>query len=136
MGNQILKGRLDHHLAILTSALLNDVLRNIVPEAINNKQSGTRLQLLHDDLPILICAILHEALNDAASVLLSRDLEDRATEGVHDKVKVRAWNNLDDLLDYMVAADILSNGRNVGLKLLNESGLLVNQNVLEGLEKN
>lgn len=133
ISDQIFESGLDHHPTILGAALSDDILRDVVTEAINNEESSTGLQFLHDDISVLIRPILHEPLNDTAPILLCRNFKNGALESLHDEIKIRAGDDFDDFLNHMIAADVLSHGRNMGLQLLNKSSLLVNEDVFKSL---
>jgi hypothetical protein len=91
------------------------------------------VDLYHEFVLLFRRTAFKNTLDDAAPVCVSTQGADLTLKKIHDKRNTHLWDQKDYLLDHMVAILILYDAHNLGLELLNDFLLLVDQYMLQSL---
>lgn len=119
----------------LESTFANHSLNDVVAPVVCDQAGGDFLELCQQKLLVFFAAFLDHPLDHPASILLLRQLEDSATNGVVDEVDAVAWYLGEYLLDHVVSVVVLHDAQNFRLKLFSKLNLLLYEDVLKGLEQ-
>lgn len=131
--HELVEDKGDHPQAIFKPALHNDMLSDVVAELIGKEEMRTGTKLFDDDLIVFIIAVVHHALNHSAAVLVTRQHHDLAADSIHHEVKVLAVEQANHLLHHMVAILVECDAKSLGLQLLDQLKLLIDEHVLQCL---
>lgn len=123
----------DHLRSVVLITVLNYVLGHIVAVLVRDQELGAAVDLFHDHRLVGIGAMLQDPLDDPATVGMGRELADASPEAVHDEVDVLARHQLDDLLDHVVPVLVLDDSQYIGLQLLDQLCLLLDECMLQYL---
>lgn len=83
---------------------------------------------------IMRFAVLQDALDDATAIRMSGEDVNLSLEGIYDELDVLGGNPLNRFLHYMVSILIFDTLEDIGLELFDKFGLLISENMFEGLD--
>ena len=92
------------------------------------------MKLCHNLLLLFFSAMLKHSLNNATAICVTGKLVALSSERFHDKANVLLGDKLDNLLHHMVPVLVTHDLDNIGLKLADKLGLLLNKDMLKGLD--
>lgn len=119
--------------ARVRSTLANDSLDDVVAPVVCDQAGSMFLELSQKERLVFFTAFLDHALDHPASILLLRQLEDSAANGVIDEVDTIAWHLAEDLLDDVVSVVVLHDAEDFRLKLFRQLNLLLDKYIDKSL---
>lgn len=93
------------------------------------------MQFTHDLCFIGLGSMLQQSLYDTAAIRVGSQGRHLPTHSVHNEVNVLSRDELNNLLDNMVAVLILDYSQDLGFQFPCQLGLLFDQDVLKGLKE-
>lgn len=130
---ELVHDKADHLGAVLGFPLLDDMLCHVVSVLVSDEHLGAAVQLLHHCFLVGFGPVLESPLDNSATVLVGSELANTVFEAVHDEIDVLPGNQGDDLLDDVVSVLLLDDLQDIRLQLLDQFGLLLDKDVLQGL---
>lgn len=125
---------LNHAGPILLLAVLNDMLDDVVSKLVGDEVGSASMKLSQNGFTVHLFAVLQHSLDDTAAIGVCSEAVNLAPEGVDDELDILRGHTLDSLLNDMVAILVSHALEDVVLQLLDHGGLLVGEDVLEGLK--
>lgn len=104
--------------SVIWSALLNDMLNNIVSVLVWYQWSGASVKLFKNESLVLWFAELKNPLNDSTAIGVHCKNVGLSSEYLDDKTDVLNGDSLHGLLHYVVAILVFDTLKNVGLEFL------------------
>lgn len=119
--------------AVALPTVLDDVLGDIVTVLVDNQVGSADMKLVKDVRLGRLVTVFQHALDDPTAVWMRRQMVYLVGKGVDDERNVLSRDPLDSLLNHMITVLVLDAFQNLVLELLDQAGLLIDQDVLEGL---
>lgn len=113
--------------------MLDNMLGNVIPVLILNKRNSTNMKLLEQRSLCSLVAVFEHALDDTASIGMSRQSVDLAMESFDDELDMFCWYSLNSFLNHMVAVLVFHALEYMTVQFLHKGGLLLCQYMLESL---
>lgn len=120
-------------MAIVWLTINDDMLDNIVAILIRQKLRGASVDVHHQPLLLITCAMLQYALDDTTSIVVRGQLRNLTLECLHDERNALLWELFNDFLDHVVPVLILCDTYYIGSELIDNGSLLIVQDMLESL---
>lgn len=95
--------QLDNPLSVLQFAVLDDMLGDVVAVLVSNQNLSRSVELAHDFCLVFLSAVFQQSLDNAAAIGVGCQRSNLAAHCIHNKVDVLSWDELNNLLDNMVA---------------------------------
>ena len=119
--------------SIFRPTMLNDVLRDIVTILIVDKGLGATVKLLQYRRSCGLFTVLQHTLDDSATIRVGCVFTNFTLKCIDDELNVLRRHSFDRLLHHVVAVLVSDTSHNIMLKLLDQGGLLIGQNMFESL---
>ena len=126
----------DHAVAILLLTILNDMLDDIVAELIRDEVGRACMEFTKNRFTINFFAVLEHPLDNPATIRVGCKSVHLATERVDDELDIVRRNSLNCLLNNVVTVLVSNALQHMILQLFDHRGLLVGEDMLEGLLNN
>jgi hypothetical protein len=94
------------------------------------------MELFENSSLVVGFAVLQYSLNDSASIWMSGQDVDLASESFNDELDMLGWDSLNGLLHNMISVLIFDTLQNVGLQFFDKFRLLICEDMLQGLDTN
>lgn len=121
--------------AVLGLAMLNHMLGHVVAVLILDKRKGASVEFFQYRSLGFLIAVFQHALNHTTAVRMGCKGLNLTLECRDDELNVLRGNPLDGLLDHVVAILVLHTLENMTIKLFDQRGLLIGQDVFKSLRK-
>ena len=131
--NQLAGYEIDDLVPIFFFAMLNDMLCHVVAVLVYDECVRAGVKFLEDGSLCLALAVLKHPLDDSTAIRMGRQAMNLTSEGIDDELDMLRWNSLDGFLNYVVAILVLDAFQDVHVELFDQSGLLVDQDMLKCL---
>lgn len=118
---------------VLFPAMLDHMLRHIIPVLINDQCRRAGVEFVQDGRPGGFFAVFQHALNHSTTIRVHGQAVHLAGEGVDDELDVDRRNSLDGLLYHMVAILVFDAFEHILFEFSDQLRLLIGQNMLKGL---
>lgn len=125
----------DDSVSVLLSAVLDDMLCDVVAILVADEVLRASVKLLQDCRSCRLHAMFQHALDDPTAIRMPRELVHLARESVDDELNMLGWYAFDCFLHHVVPVLILDASHDlfVLLQLSNQRRLLVRQDMFKGL---
>lgn len=130
---QLCGDNLDNLGSVIWSAVLDDMLCDIVSILIGDEHRRTLVKFLENCNLIVWLTVFQNPLNDSATVWMSCQGMYLTPECFNDELYVFGWDTLNGLLYNVIAILILDALENIGVQLLGKLGLLIGEHMFECL---
>lgn len=122
-------------MAVFWLSLLQNMLGHIVAVLICDEKVGTSMYFIHYGRLVHFRPVLHQALNNSATIRVRCHLANRASECIHNEISVLTRYDFNHLLNYVIAILIFYNTNDVALKLCDELCLLFDKDMFKSLRQ-
>lgn len=132
---QLCSDNFDNLGSVIWSAMLDDMLSDIVAVLISDEHGRTLVKLLEDCDLIMWFAVLQDPLNDSTAVWMSCQSVNLTPECFNDELYVLGWDTFNGFLYNVVTILVLDTLENIGVQFLGKLGLLIGEHMFECLER-